>query len=352
MKPIHATLTAMAGLLVLMNSPLLAQEPMRTPKTDVAPHSRRPTPSEGEQGQPKRDAEEKMTPFIGVLTSEVPRELRSHFDLPEGFGLMVQEVMPDTPAQAAGIEMDDILVNYGDQKLVNMEQLQTLVRSQKKDDEVNLTIISGGQKKEVTVKIAVRMMPVRDDSFRGGNRYFQPFGTPLYGEGRGSADMMKEMRESLEMYQKQMREYQERMRDWSRDGNKGDMPPAPSWSGPGRRDSDRRDNSGSRDGERGQKNSREGPHRYEQREFRETANVTRSDDSGIYSLRRDGDRMVFTAKPKDGEEKSWNLNDEVERNSIPADMKEKLKQLEEIRGSDRPGAGRGSSGSSEGEKGR
>lgn len=342
MKPTYAIITAMAGLLALLNAPLCAQDspaapaPESAPKSAEAAPSRRPAPPDPQRAQNPRAEDEKPTPFIGVLTGNVTRELRSHFGLAEGFGLLVEEVMPDTPAKAAGLQVDDILVRFEDQKLVNMEQLQTLVRSKKKGDAVPLTVISGGTEKQVIVTIAERMMPTRRDEPRRGDGYFQPFGGSYFGGGRGSPEMMSEMRESMERYQNQMREYQERMREWGRDGNKGPVPPAPSWSGPGHRDSDRRDGNGpSRDGDRGHsRNSRDGEHRAQTFEQRETANVTRSDDSGIYSLRKERDRTVFTAKPKDGQEQSWNLNNEEERRSIPAPMQEKLRMLEEIRGSE------------------
>jgi len=334
MKPYHATLMAMAGMLFMMNRPLFAQESPSSTQPEASPRetpsSRRPNPPTPDLMRGQRQNDERPTAFMGVLTGGVPRELRAHFGLAEGFGLLVQEVMPGTPAQAAGIKVDDILVRFEDQKLVNMEQLQTLVRSKKKDDQVTLTIISGGKESQVTVKIGERMMPIRQDEPRRGEGYFQPFGgSSFFGGDRGGPDMMNEMRESLERYQKQMREYQERVKEWSRDGGKGSMPPAPSWNGPGRRDGDRGSSGSSRGG------PRDGENRAERYQYRESANITRSDDSGIYSLRREGDKSIFTAKPKDGEEQSWPVTTDDERWAIPESMREKLRLLEEIRGSEK-----------------
>ncbi|TDU81078.1 PDZ domain-containing protein [Prosthecobacter fusiformis] len=327
MKPLHAALLAMAGLLALLNNPLNAQqqpmplEPESAPKAidPSPPPSREPPPT---SGRPRglRQGQEEPTAYIGVLTANVPRELRAHFGLSEGFGLLVQEVMPDTPAQAAGIQDDDILIRFEDQKLVNMEQLQTLVRSKKKDDLVSMTLISAGVEKQVTVRIEERMMPVESRDPR--DDYFQPF----YRGDRNRPDM-NDMRDSLERYQKQMREYQERMRDWRREDNNGTPPTSPLWDG-GRRRSD----SDSRTEPRTVPDSAYRPP--SPGRPRESANVTRSDDSGIYSLRQEGERMIFSAKPKEGVETSWDVSNPDERRSIPAPMQEKLRQLEEIRGSD------------------
>jgi len=343
MKPTPTALILMTGLLALIHSPLRAQEATPAPPAESAPKpadapppsSRRPQAPEGEPMRGSRSMDEKPTSFIGVLTGNVPRELRTHFGLADGFGLLVQEVMPDSPAQAAGIKVDDILIRFEDQKLVNMEQLQTLVRSKKKDESVSLTLISQGVEKQLTVKIGERLMPAQQDEPRRGGGFFQPF-DGSFGGRRGGPDMMGEMRESLERYQKQLNEYQERMREWNRQGSQGILPQGPAWTGPGHRDSGRRDEPKSREGDRGSsRGPRDGEHHVERREYRETANVTRSDDSGIYSLRREGERTLFTAKPKDGAEQSWNLNNEEERRAIPEPMREKLRLLEEIRGADK-----------------
>ena len=248
MKPIHAALTAMAGLLALLNSPLLAQEtteapqvPLQeeaTPRRGSAPSSpRRQFPPESGRMRNPRQGEEAVAPYIGVLTTDVPRELRAHFGLPEGFGLLVQDVMPDTPAQEAGVKVDDVLVRFEDQRLVNTEQLQTLVRSKKKDDLVPMTVISNGLEKQVNVRIGERMMPAEPGGMRRGEMPFQQF----FGGDPGSSEVIRQWRDTLEEYQRQMRE-------WSRDRSRGPRPLPPVWNGPGRREDypPRQDGRGSR----------------------------------------------------------------------------------------------------------
>ena len=46
----------------------------------------------------------KPTPYVGVVTSPVPPALAAQLGLGEGFGVVVDEVVPDSPAKAAGIE--------------------------------------------------------------------------------------------------------------------------------------------------------------------------------------------------------------------------------------------------------
>jgi hypothetical protein len=48
--------------------------------------------------------------YIGVQLITLTPELRRHFGVPDDRGVMVSKVIDDTPAQAAGIEVGDVLV--------------------------------------------------------------------------------------------------------------------------------------------------------------------------------------------------------------------------------------------------
>lgn len=342
MKPLQSTLLLVAGLLLLIDSPVRAQEkPSPQPPPSDAParpdNSPPPPPvnSRGEhpRGPQSRNAEERPTPFIGVLTSSVSPELRAQFDLPEGFGLQVVEVMPDTPAKTAGLKEHDILLQFDDQKLVNMEQLQTLVRSKKKDDVVNFTIISGGKQSQVPIKVGERMMPVNMEEGRGRNGRFFPMNPRAFGFDRGgdhfsggnngyrSENDAREAQETLERFQERMRDFQKRFNEWSRNRT-GEMPTPPMLDGPRHREWDRRGGPGS--------TSRNGSSN-DRRDYTNSGTISRRDESGEYLLRRDGDRTVFTVKPKEGSEQSWNVNDDTERAAVPEQYRAKLKMLEDIR---------------------
>ena len=67
--------------------------------------------------------------YLGVETSEVPRVLCEQLGLARGFGLVVDYVVPDGPAAAAGVKESDILKMLNDQILTDPDQLGKLVRS-------------------------------------------------------------------------------------------------------------------------------------------------------------------------------------------------------------------------------
>ena len=67
--------------------------------------------------------------FLGVETSAVPSVVAEQLGLAKGFGLVVDYVVADGPAAAAGLQQNDILKMLNEQILTEPEQLGKLVRS-------------------------------------------------------------------------------------------------------------------------------------------------------------------------------------------------------------------------------
>jgi hypothetical protein len=103
--------------------------------------------------------EMKKVAYLGVSTSPVSAQLASHLKLPAGFGLIVDHAQPGEPADKAGLKTHDVIVRFGDQKLVNAMQLGTLVRAQKPGDEIELTVIREGKETTVKAKLVEKEMP-------------------------------------------------------------------------------------------------------------------------------------------------------------------------------------------------
>jgi hypothetical protein len=101
------------------------------------------------------------TPFLGVMTMALPEPLNAQLKIPVGFGLIVGEVLPESPAAKAGLKKFDVLKLLNDQQLSEPEQLQALVRAAGKDKEVTLTVVREAQEQKITVKIGERMAPPR-----------------------------------------------------------------------------------------------------------------------------------------------------------------------------------------------
>lgn len=99
--------------------------------------------------------------FLGVETSTVPSVVTDQLGLAKGFGLVVDYVVPDGPAAAAGIQSNDILKMLNDQILLEPGQLRKLLQTFQEGQTVTLTILRKGQEQKVSVKLTKKEMPKR-----------------------------------------------------------------------------------------------------------------------------------------------------------------------------------------------
>jgi membrane-associated protease RseP (regulator of RpoE activity) len=81
--------------------------------------------------------------------------LRTHLQLAEGTGIVVEDVVADSPAQKAGLQKHDIILRANDDMVDSMETLQTHVQTGK-DKPIELEIIRLGKETTATVTPAER----------------------------------------------------------------------------------------------------------------------------------------------------------------------------------------------------
>jgi serine protease Do len=97
--------------------------------------------------------------FLGVETSQVPSVVSEQLGLAKGFGLVVDYVVPNGPAAAAGIQQNDILKMLNDQILIEPSQLRKLLQTFSEGTDVTLTILRKGQEQKITVKLTKKEVP-------------------------------------------------------------------------------------------------------------------------------------------------------------------------------------------------
>src|SRR5438270_2965660 len=157
------------------------------------------TPPNGSVGPDKdRDRHEKKVPvtYLGVETSDVPRVVSEQLGLAKGFGLVVDYVVPDGPAAAAGVQQNDILKMLNDQILTEPDQLSKLVRSYSEGTTVTLTVLRKGKEEKIGVKLTKKEVPERHEFGPGRHRRFNfngmDFGDFGMNELKGEMDHLKE----------------------------------------------------------------------------------------------------------------------------------------------------------------
>src|SRR5689334_774172 len=168
------------------------------PPTPPAPPGQPGQPPGGPGGD--RDRHERKVPvtFLGVETSDVPSVVSEQLGLAKGFGLVVDYVVPDGPAAAAGVQQNDIIKMLNDQILTEPDQLSKLIRSFSEGTTVTLTVLRKGKEEKIGVKLSKKEVSERSDMWRGRHPHFNfNFDGHDWGE-YGMEDLKEHMNELKE----------------------------------------------------------------------------------------------------------------------------------------------------------
>jgi hypothetical protein len=150
----------------------------------------------------ERERHEKKVPvtYLGVETSDVPRVVSEQLGLPRGFGLVVDYVVPDGPAAAAGVQQNDILRMLNDQILTEPDQLSKLIRSFSEGTTITLTVLRKGKEEKIGVKLSKKEVSERSDMGRGHRPNFN-----FNYNGRDFGDFgMGDLKEQMEQLKEQL----------------------------------------------------------------------------------------------------------------------------------------------------
>jgi S1-C subfamily serine protease len=114
--------------------------------------------------------------FLGLTGTDLTPEIAEVLNLDAGSGALVQSVVPDSPADEAGIEAGDAEVTVGGepfraggdliveadgQPVADMGDVIAAVDSKQPGDELELTLLRGGDRRTVTVELTERPASTR-----------------------------------------------------------------------------------------------------------------------------------------------------------------------------------------------
>ena len=89
--------------------------------------------------------------FLGIYMQDINEDIYEAMELESMRGTIIGEVVPDSPADKAGLEESDIIVGFEDQKINNGSELKNLVSNSIPGSEIKLKILRSGRNKDIYV---------------------------------------------------------------------------------------------------------------------------------------------------------------------------------------------------------
>ena len=91
--------------------------------------------------------------WLGVLSENLNDQLRKFFGVKEDLGVMVKEVVSDSPAEKAGIMAGDVIIKVADRSIKSTRDLVRTINYYNPDEEVALTVVRDKKEKSLKAKL-------------------------------------------------------------------------------------------------------------------------------------------------------------------------------------------------------
>ena len=94
--------------------------------------------------------------WLGVAIQDLSKEMAEYYGLKDRKGVLVADVFEGDPADKAGIEAKDIILEVNDQKIETSRQLTAMIAGLKVGDTAKVEVMRNGKTKTFSVKLAKR----------------------------------------------------------------------------------------------------------------------------------------------------------------------------------------------------
>ncbi|SFM55175.1 serine protease Do [Ectothiorhodospira mobilis] len=139
--------------------------------------------------------------WLGVLIQEVTRELADSLGMDRPTGALVAQVLPDSPAKAAGLQAGDVIISFNGHEIPRSAALPPVVGAAPVGEGAEVEILRDGE--PMTLEVTIEELPEEEKMARGPAQGSEPAEEDrgLAGEllGMEVAPIPAEVRERLEL---------------------------------------------------------------------------------------------------------------------------------------------------------
>lgn len=121
---------------------------------------------------------------LGVLIQDLNKDLAESFDIDQREGILIAQVMEDSPAEKAGFKQGDIVLKLNGNKVDQVAKFRNEIAMTRPGTKVDILVLRDGHKKTIKVKIGTMKTdakghPVASDKFPELGMSLQPLTSDL-----------------------------------------------------------------------------------------------------------------------------------------------------------------------------
>ncbi len=94
-----------------------------------------------------------VRPWLGVSYRDIPEHMVEVLDLPDRQGALVVDVLPGTPAEEAGLQSEDVIIELAGQRVEEYFDLGNIMMDLEVGELVDIVIIRNGEERTLTATI-------------------------------------------------------------------------------------------------------------------------------------------------------------------------------------------------------
>ncbi len=91
--------------------------------------------------------------YLGIMLQDIDTTMAKAMDLDDQKGILVNEVVEDSPAEAAGLRDGDVILTFNGKNLDSSKDLTKVVRKTQPGEEVEIVVLRDGKKKTLDVEL-------------------------------------------------------------------------------------------------------------------------------------------------------------------------------------------------------
>lgn len=102
-------------------------------------------------------------PWLGIYGSGIDEKVAEYYNLPVKQGVLILQVIPDSPADKAGLKGGDIIIEVDRQRIKDMEELRSVIKEKGIGTEIQVLIIRGSTGEIDPVRVTLGEAPTPEE---------------------------------------------------------------------------------------------------------------------------------------------------------------------------------------------